>query len=333
MNRRVSVAPMMDYTDRHFRYLLRLLTKRTLLYTEMVVAETILYGDRERHLKFNAEEHPIALQLGGSNPIKLAECAKIAEGFGYDEINLNVGCPSDRVQSGRFGACLMKEPELVAECLVAMREACSIPVTVKTRIGVDDQDSYELLKNFVRTVQQSGTNVFIIHARKAWLKGLSPKQNRDIPPLQYDTVYQVKQDYPELDIVINGGIKTLDDMNQHLEHVDGVMLGRVAYQDTFLLSEIDKVIFADDKSSPTRAEIICEYLDYIRYELKKGTKLTNMTRHLLGLFKGQPGARHWRQKLSCFKFESLAHTLLMLDELENLVLEQELPAKDNSGGS
>jgi tRNA-dihydrouridine synthase A len=298
INRRISVAPMMDWTDRHDRYFLRLITRHALLYTEMVTVDAILHGDRMRLLRFDAAEQPLALQLGGSDPDKLARCATIAEDWGYDEVNLNVGCPSDRVQSGRFGACLMAEPELVGDCVAAMRQSTHLPVTVKTRIGIDDIDSYEHLHHFISTVAQAGCSVFIIHARKAWLSGLSPKENREIPPLQYDTVYRVKRDFPDLTIILNGGVTTLDAVDAHLQLVDGVMLGRAAYQNPYLLAAVDGRYYGASASAASRFEIIEQLLPYVASELSAGTALKHITRHILGLFQGQPGARAWRRYLS-----------------------------------
>ena len=274
-----------------------LLTRRALLYTEMVTADAILHGDRERLLGFDAREHPVALQLGGSEPAQLAEAARIAEDFGYDEINLNVGCPSDRVQSGRFGACLMREPELVADCVAAMRKAVAMPVTVKCRIGVDDQDPEVALRALIARCAARGRRpAFAVHARKAWLQGLSPKENRDVPPLDYDLVYRVKRENPALTIVINGGIQTLDEAESHLAHVDGVMLGRAAYQNPALLAEIDARFFGDAPRSLDAA--LAEFSAYVERKLKDGVRLSSMTRHMLGLFNGQPGARAFRRHLS-----------------------------------
>jgi len=298
LDRSFCIAPMMDYTDRHCRYLLRLISQNTLLYTEMVTMNAIIHGPRERLLHYNPAEHPIALQIGGSEPAVLADCAKIAEDYQYDEINLNVGCPSDRVQSGRFGACLMAEPQRVADCVAAMQHAVRMPITVKTRIGIDDQDSYEALKHFIQTIQAAGCQTFIIHARKAWLKGLSPKENREIPPLRYEVVYQLKRDFPQLEIIINGGIQTLEQASEHLKQVDGVMLGRAAYHDPYILAQIDKIIFGLNKESPTREAILAAYVAYIEQELSKGVPLNQMTRHILGLFQGFPGARKWRRYIS-----------------------------------
>jgi tRNA-dihydrouridine synthase A len=289
---------MLDWTDRHCRYLLRQISKHTLLYTEMVTTGAILHGDRERFLGFDRSEHPVALQLGGSEPRSLAECSRIGEETGYDEINLNVGCPSDRVQSGRFGACLMAEPALVADCIAAMRAAVSVPVTVKTRIGIDDRDSYEELAHFIACVRQAGCETFIIHARKAYLQGLSPKENRTVPPLKYDYAYRIKQQYPDLNIMINGGISNLDAAEKHLTMVDGVMLGRSAYHNPYLLAEVDRRLFHDKHPSPTREEVVARMLPYIERELKRGSPLKHITRHMLGLFQGMPGARLWRRHLS-----------------------------------
>jgi len=298
INRKLSVAPMMDCTDRHQRYLMRLLTRHTLLYTEMVTTGALIHGDREVLLGFDPKEHPIALQLGGSDPEALARCSKIAEDWGYDEINLNVGCPSDRVQNGAFGACLMAKPELVAECVNAMINATKLPVTIKSRIGIDNQDSYEALSQFVGTVASAGCNSFIIHARKAILKGLSPKQNREIPPLIYDFVYQIKRDFPNLEIAINGGIQDLDGAIEQLKQVDGVMIGRAAYHNPYILSEADHRIFSSHSPQIDRLEIIDQFKPYISRCLKQGTPLKHMVKPLFGLFHGQPGARQYRRYLS-----------------------------------
>lgn len=294
---RFSIAPMLDWTDRHCRYFHRLLTRNTLLYTEMVTTGAILFGKGD-YLQYSADEHPIALQLGGSDPDALAKCAQIAEERGYDEINLNVGCPSDRVQNGRFGACLMASSQLVADCVAAMRAEVSIPVTVKSRIGIDDLDSYEFLCDFIETVKQSGCDTFIVHARKAWLSGLSPKENRDIPPLDYERVYQLKRDYPQLTIAINGGITDLAQIKEHLLHVDGVMVGREAYQNPYMLAHIDAELFADHHAISSRHDIIMQMLPYIEQHLQSGGYLSHITRHMLGLFQGVPGARAWRRYLS-----------------------------------
>ncbi len=298
LDRRISVAPMMDWTDRHDRYFLRLISKHAVLYTEMVTTGAVVHGDRERLLGFHASEHPVAVQLGGSDPGQLAESARIAEDLGYDEVNLNVGCPSDRVQSGRFGACLMAEPELVADCVTAMRKVVGVPVTVKTRIGIDDRDSYEELHDFVRIVRDAGCEVFIIHARKAWLKGLSPKQNREIPPLSYETVYRLKQDFPELEIHLNGGVKSLDEAERHLQHVDGVMIGREAYHNPFVMAEVDQRFYGSPAEPLTRHQIIERLTPYIEAHLATGAPLSHISRHILGLFHGQPHGKQWRRYIS-----------------------------------
>ena len=296
--RKLSVAPMMDWTDRHCRFFLRLITRHARLYTEMVTAAAIVHGDRDKLLRFSGQEHPVALQLGGSDPLELAEAARIAAEYGYDEINLNVGCPSDRVQSGRFGACLMAEPDVVGDCVQAMQNAVSVPVSVKCRIGIDDQDTEAALADFVGTIRQAGCRTIIVHARKAWLEGLSPKENRDVPPLDYDRVYRLKRTFPDLEIVINGGVETLDAVADHLSHVDGVMLGRAAYQNPYLLAHADRRFFDDPHPVPDRAEIVEAFLPYIDAEISQGARLHHMTRHILGLFQGQPGARAWRRHLT-----------------------------------
>jgi len=297
-DRLFSVAPMMNCTDRHDRYFLRLISPHTLLYTEMLTTGALMRGCYERFLAFDPLEHPVALQLGGCEPESLAYCAKLGETFGYDEINLNVGCPSDRVKSGRFGACLMRDPLLVADCVKAMTEAVLIPVTIKCRIGVDNLDSYEALTTFIDCIQRAGCSVFIIHARKAWLNGLSPKQNRDVPPLRYDVVRKVKQDFPHLTIIINGGIKNLMDIDTHLKWVDGVMIGREAYSNPYFLSEIEKKYYSSSQPVLTRHEVIEKLLPYILKQCNNNIKLSHMTRHILGLFQGQKGARIWRRYLS-----------------------------------
>ena len=296
--RRFCVAPMMDWTDRHCRYFLRLISAQALLYTEMITAPAVIHGCREKLIGFDPAEQPVALQIGGSDAVDLAKAARIGEDYGYCEINLNVGCPSDRVQSGRFGACLMAEPELVARCVEAMVDEVNIPVTVKCRIGIDDQDSEEALERFVSVVTRSGCETFIVHARKAWLEGLSPKQNRDVPPLDYERVYRLKQAHPELEICINGGIETLDQAEAHLAHADGVMLGRAAYHNPYLLAEVDARFFADNRIAPTREEILERYTAYAERHLKDGIRLHHLTRHILGLYHGQPGARSYRRFLT-----------------------------------
>ncbi len=293
---RLCVAPMMDWTDRHCRHFHRLLSPHARLYTEMVTAAAVIHGDRERLLGFDASEHPVALQLGGSEPAELTQAARIGEGFGYDEINLNVGCPSDRVQSGRFGACLMREPALVAECFAAMRAAVSIPVTVKCRIGVDEQDEEADLDRFVDLVREAGCTVFVVHARKAWLEGLSPKENRDIPPLDPARVHRLKRRLPELTIVLNGGLDRVDECLGHLEHVDGVMLGRTAYHEPWRLAELEHALYGTPL--PVREEVILAMRSYIEAHLAAGGRLQHISRHLLGLFQGLPGARAWRRHLS-----------------------------------
>ncbi|WP_257462515.1 tRNA dihydrouridine(20/20a) synthase DusA [Archangium lipolyticum] len=295
---RLSVAPMMDWTDRHDRYFLRLISRRTRLYTEMVTTGAILHGDKARHLDYSPEEHPLALQLGGSEPEQLAECARIAEQWGYDEVNLNVGCPSDRVQNGMFGACLMAKPELVARCVEAMRGATRLPVTVKHRIGIDDLDSYEHLTHFIRTVSGAGCDTFIVHARKAFLQGLSPKENREIPPLRYEVVRQLKADFPHLTLVLNGGVKSLDEVRAHLEWADGVMIGREAYQNPYMLALADSRVFGEEGPAPTRRQVVEALMPYVEGLLSRDVHLSRVTRHILGLFAGQQGARGWRRVLS-----------------------------------
>ncbi|WP_444926750.1 tRNA dihydrouridine(20/20a) synthase DusA [Microbulbifer sp. TRSA002] len=294
---RFCTAPLLDWSDRHCRYMWRLLSKHARLYSEMVTTGAILHGDQQRHLQFDAAEQPVALQLGGSDPQELAECARIAEEWGYSEINLNCGCPSDRVQSGRFGACLMAEPDVVAAGLTAMREAVSIPVTVKHRIGIDDMEDYPGLTRFVEAQANAGVDTFIVHARKAWLKGLSPKENREIPPLNYDMVYQLKKDYPQLQIVINGGINSIEECQQHLSHLDGVMLGRAAYQTPTILAQVDSQLFGGE-TGPDAIQVVEQMLPYIEQEMQRGQRLNHITRHMLGLFQGLPGARRFRRHLS-----------------------------------
>jgi len=298
MNRRVTVAPRLDWTDRHCRYFHRLLTKHTVLYTEMVTVGAILQGDTARHLVFDPFEQPVALQIGGSDPQAMAECARMAEDYGYAEVNINVGCPSERVQRGAFGACLMAEPQLIAECVAAMRDAVAIPVTVKNRIGIDDQDDYAGLHNFISTVSAAGCETFIVHARKAWLKGLSPKENRDVPPLRYDLVYQVKREFPELEIIINGGITTLEASQQHLEHVDGVMMGREAYHNPWILAQVDPLLYDETTPFASRKEALSAFIDYVAAQREQDIWLNHMSRHILGLFQGLPGAKKWRRHIS-----------------------------------
>jgi len=295
---RFCIAPMLDWTDRHCRMFHRMLTRHALLYTEMVTTGAILFGNRDQHLAFNSQEHPLALQIGGSDPAALAECARIAEGYGYDEINLNVGCPSDRVQSGRFGACLMAEPALVAECVSDMSNAVSIPVTVKCRIGIDDQDDYEDLQRFVSTVSAAGANTFIVHARKAWLDGLSPKENRDIPPLNYERVHVLKREFPNLQIIINGGFQTLDACEEQLQWVDGVMVGRAAYHNPLMLLDVDRRFFGTEPATLDETALIASICDYVETEMRQGAKLKYISRHIIGLFHNRPGARQWRRHIS-----------------------------------
>lgn len=289
---------MMDWSDRHCRFFWRLLSEHVLLYTEMVTTGALIHGDRERFLRFNPEEHPLALQLGGSEPEQLAQCSQWAAEQGFDEINLNCGCPSDRVQSGRFGACLMAEPERVRDCVSAMQDSCEVPITVKHRIGIDDMESFAEMLHFVDVVAGSGCKVFIVHARKAWLQGLSPKQNREVPPLHYDWVYRLKTERPELEIIINGGIDTLDACRHHLAHVDGVMLGREAYQNPYLLAAADQEFYGSAAQAPSREQVITRLLPYVTAEHDRGTALHHITRHILGLFQGVPGARKFRRHLS-----------------------------------
>lgn len=294
---RFSVAPMLDWSDRHCRYFHRLMTKHSVLYTEMVTTGAILHGHGD-YLAFSSEEQPLVLQLGGSVPADMARSALIAEQRGYRELNINVGCPSDRVQNGMFGACLMAQPALVADCVKAMQDAVSIPVTVKTRIGIDDSDSYQFLQDFVLAMTDAGCQHLIVHARKAWLKGLSPKENRDIPPLDYARVYQLKQDFPQLMISINGGITGLQQIQQHLQYVDGVMVGREAYHNPYFLSQIDQLVYGDNRAVLNRHQVVEAMLPYIEQHIRNGGRLWHVARHMLGLFQGLPGARQWRRFLS-----------------------------------
>jgi tRNA-dihydrouridine synthase A len=294
----LSVAPMMDRTDRHCRYFLRQISRQTLLYTEMVTSMAILHGDQNKLLGFDPAEHPISLQVGGDNPQDLAKCARIAADFGYDEINLNVGCPSSRVQNGNFGACLMLQPERVADCIAAMGAATHLPVTVKQRIGVDEVDSYEDLSNFVSIVSQAGCHRFTIHARKAWLQGLSPKENREVPPLRYEDVYHLKQDFPQLWIEINGGFTNLELVRSQYQFVDAVMIGRAAYDNPYLFATVDREIYHDDLPIPSRTEIVTAMLPYIDSWTNRGWKLNSITRHMLQLFHGQPGSTKWKRLIT-----------------------------------
>lgn len=309
---------MMTHTDRHFRYFLRLISKNALLYTEMLTTGALIHGDRDQFLLYNKEEHPLALQLGGSDPGELALCSQYAEDYGYDEVNINIGCPSDRVQSGQFGVCLMARPELVAECVNEMQNRVSIPVTVKTRIGVDDMDSYENLCTFVTAIRDAGCHTIIVHARKAWLNGLSPRQNREIPPLRYDFVYNLKNDFPELEVIINGGITTLEECHQHLQKVDGVMLGRAVCHNSYLLAAVDKEIYNDESQLLTRDQILYSYLPYIEQQLANGVYLNRMSRHILGLYQGQQGARTYRRLLSEHAHKKDADTALIKEAMRHV---------------
>ena len=313
---RFAVAPMLDWTDRHCRYFHRLLTQNALLYTEMVTTGAILHGDQQRFLDFNTAESPVSFQLGGSCPEDLARCAQLIEAYGYAEVNLNVGCPSDRVQKGRFGACLMLEPNLVADCVQAMREAVTIPVTVKCRIGVDEQDSYEVLVGFIQTVAEVGCKTFIVHARKAWLKGLSPKQNREVPPLCYEVVYQLKQDFTDLMFILNGGITCLQQSQQILQQLDGVMVGREAYHNPYLLAQVDNQLYGASGVLKSRHEIVQQLIPYIDDYIEQGGRLHSVTRHVLGLFHGVAGARAWRRILSEQAVKKGATSSVLLEALK-----------------
>ncbi len=320
---KLSVAPMMDWTDRHFRYFLRLISKRSYLFTEMVTTGALLYGDAERYLRYNAQEHPLALQLGGSDPKALALSAKMAEDYGYDEVNLNVGCPSDRVQNGRFGACLMAEPEHVGACLAAMAASVRIPVTVKCRIGIDDMEGYAPFQNFINVVTDtSPCRIFTIHARKAWLKGLSPKENRDIPPLHYDYPHRLKQERPDLTVILNGGLLTLEQSSPHLEALDGVMIGRAAYQDPWIFAEADQKIYGDTTALPDRHHIAAQMADYADRQMQQGVPLQSITRHLMGLFNGLKGARAWRRHLSEHAGKTGAGPGIILDAADKVAPDQ-----------
>ncbi|MEH6556383.1 MAG: tRNA dihydrouridine(20/20a) synthase DusA [Oceanicoccus sp.] len=298
LDRKLCIAPMMEWSDRHCRMFWRQLTQHAVLYTEMVTTGAILHAGAERFLTYNDEEHPLALQLGGSNPGDLATCTKIAADFGYDEVNLNCGCPSDRVQNGMFGACLMAHPQRVADCVKAMQDASSLPITVKHRIGIDEMESYEEMFQFVKPIADTGCSTFIVHARKAWLQGLSPKQNREIPPLQYEMVHQLKQDFPHLNIIINGGITNLEQCLPHLQSLDGVMLGRAAYHNPYLLAEVDSVIYNKPTATKTRDQVLLDYIPYIEGQLSENVALNRITRHILGLFQGIPGAKLFRRHIS-----------------------------------
>jgi tRNA-dihydrouridine synthase A len=315
--RKISVAPMMDWTDRHCRVFHRQITRHTWLYTEMVTTGALVYGDVERHLRFDDVEHPVALQLGGSDPADLAKSARLGEQWGYDEINLNCGCPSERVQKGAFGACLMAEPQLVADCVKAMRDAVSIDVTVKHRIGIDKVDDFGFVRDFVGTIADAGCTTFIVHARNAILKGLSPKENREIPPLKYEVAYRLKREFPDLEIIINGGIKTADEIALHLEHVDGVMMGREAYHNPYAMAGYDARFYGDDTPVKSRHEVLAAMIPYIQAQLDahaaRGLKLNSITRHMLGLMAGLPGARNFRQVMSDSKKLAAADPRLLLE--------------------
>ena len=298
VNNPLSIAPMMDRTDRHYRYFMRQISRHTLLYTEMITAQAIIHGDRSKLLDFDPLEKPLVLQIGGDNPAQLAECATIGADWGYDAVNLNIGCPSPRVQNGNFGACLMTQPELVARAVAAMVNAVDIPVTVKHRIGVDQCDRYEDMVNFVRIVSESGCNNFTVHARKAWLQGLSPKENRNVPPLRYRDVYRLKQDFPHLFIEINGGITTIQQVKTHLEFVDGVMVGRAAYDRPYIFANVDRDLYGEDVTPPTRHQIVEAMLPYIEEQISKGTRLNSISRHMLQLFAEQPGTKAWKRYIS-----------------------------------
>ena len=309
-------APMLDWTDRHCRYFYRLISERAFLYTEMVTPGALIHGDKHRFLRFDPSENPVAFQLGGSDPRDLAVCAKMVEDYGYDEINLNVGCPSDRVQNGRFGACLMADPELVAECVYAMNQAVSIPLTVKSRIGIDDRDSYEELVYFIETVAAAGCRTFIIHARKAWLSGLSPKQNREVPPLRYDMVYRIKNDFPQLEIILNGGVDSLTQALDINQKVDGVMVGREVYHNPYLLAEVDARIYGIAHPIKSREEVVELLIPYIKEQLAQGVRLNSISRHILGLFHGIAGARAWRRHVSEHAHQAGADENVIINALD-----------------
>ena len=325
MSHRFSIAPMMDWTDRHCRFFHRQLSKHSRLYTEMVTTGALIHGESKRFLRFDKSEHPVALQLGGSEPDALAECAEMGERAGFDEINLNCGCPSDRVQVGRFGACLMREPDRVGECVGAMQKSVGIPITVKTRIGIDDSEDYVFLRRFVETVADAGCETFVIHARKAWLKGLSPKENREVPPLNYEHVYRLKQEFPHLTVIINGGIRTLAECQTHLKQVDGVMLGREAYENPWLLAQVDRELFGKPATVATRHEALLKLRPYIERERAAGVTLAQITRHVLGLYRGEPGGRSFRRVLSQQAFKPDADFKVIeaaLAEMETLPLSE-----------
>ena len=319
MNKSISVAPMMDCTDRHDRYFLRLISKNTKLYTEMIVAKAIINGDRDSLLNFNLKEKPLALQIGGSEPKELAEATKIAENYGYDEINLNLGCPSRKVQKNKFGACLIKEPELVGECVGEMKNACNLPITIKTRIGYDDNENYEYLKKFIDIIKKAGCKTFIVHARRAILNKLTPKQNLNIPPLNYKFVYDLKKDFKNETVIINGGIDSIEKIKNHLNRVDGVMIGRAAYHSPYLLAEIEKEIFKNDNVL-SRFEVMKEMIPYIKEETQRGTRLNQIMRHTIGLFHGQRGSSNWKRYLSenmCIREADLQKVNHIMDHIKN----------------
>ncbi|MEZ0122192.1 MAG: tRNA dihydrouridine(20/20a) synthase DusA [Candidatus Reddybacter sp.] len=336
LQRRICVAPMLDWTDRYYRYFIRLISPHALLYSEMITTGAILHGDRDHHLAFNTAEHPLALQLGGSDPTALAACAKIAAQYGYDEINLNCGCPSDRVQKGRFGACLMKEPELVAQCIAAMKNTVDIPVTLKHRIGVDNQTSHGELENFVGMSRDAGCDAFIVHARNALLQGLSPKDNRNIPPLIYDSVYRLKDSFPDSEFIINGGIDSLEQIESHLAHVDGVMLGREAYHNPFWLAGVDSTFYGKTQVMSTRFDILERFLPFVENALARGTRLNHITRHILGLFHGQRGGKKFRRLISEKAHQKNAGVEVLLEAIAMMsdyyttspAGEQQSPAKE-----
>ena len=318
MIRKVSVAPMMDCTDRHDRYFLRLISKNVMLYTDMIVSEAIKRGDKKKLLSFNLKEKPLALQIGGSSPKILAEAAKIGEDFGYDEINLNLGCPSKKVQKNRFGACLMKEPNLVGECINEMSNSCTIPISAKTRIGYNEIEDYDFFKSFIEIIKKAGSNIFIIHARRAILEKLSPKQNLNVPPLNYNFVYNLKKDFRQNDIILNGGVRSTDQIKEHLKHVDGVMIGRAIYHSPYFLADIEKDIF-NNNNVPTRTEIMEHMIPYIKEETKKETRLNQIMRHTVGLFHGQKGSSYWKRYLSknmCIREADLQKVNHIMDHIK-----------------
>ncbi len=309
----------MDWSDRHCRYLWRLISRHSRLYTEMVTTGALLHGDRRHFLDYHQQEHPLALQIGGSDPNALANCARLAEQSGYDEVNLNCGCPSDRVQNGLIGACLMGHPQLVADGIKAMQDAVSLPISIKHRIGIDDMDDFAGLLDFVSQIADTGCQTYIIHARKAWLQGLSPKQNREVPPLMYNTVYQLKQALPQLNIVINGGIQSLPQSRRHLQQVDGVMIGREAYSNPYLLAEVDRQFFEDDHPIPSRREVMTQYIDYCADQLRQGSRLHHLSKHILGLFQGQAGARAFRRYISEHAYQKDANIDLLHQALAKIL--------------